>query len=464
MIAIETHIKKAKTVFRFNNKRIIYNQKGRYVRYKDLELKDIKKVVPLDQSPTQFCEQIFVDMFRDYFKSDSQNNVAVKNDPKLNFDIAIERFKQEYARRVEAGILKHVTVRTNLAKLSYVEEFLKSQTIKNITTKKIDDWLNAFAGKKGIDLRNRVRIVMNDFFSFCITTLEMPIEKHLMLTIKNKKVPNEQKKEIKYWESGTKTFEQLVDCSNIADATNDPKVKVWKEYYNSKTKTLLYLLKYTGARISEIRDIRWDDITYARKGKVKARLLIRNAKEGAKKGMILNEKSGTRIIDVHPNLLAVLLAHKKLMEKERALKLEIHSKTGKFYKSIKTDPINDVVPKQAKDSDYRNCYKWEWVIASEYGDKPDASTIRGYYNKIFKATYDKYKDDTEHPWLHGKKPDGLGFHSWRHNYITTLIDGNASLRSVQSLVGHKVGSPVTMGIYYHMKDSKAADEELSDLL
>lgn len=186
---------------------------------------------------------------------------------------------------------------------------------------------------------------------------------------------------------------------------------------NHRHETLFCLALATGMRQGELLALTWDDIDFDKNSisvykSFKKVLHIDSTNNRQWKDVIQTTKtnSGNRTIYVPSNVMHKLLHHR---QQQKLLK----------EKYADTYMDNNL------------------VFCTDYGLHIDARNLLRSYKRILNKCNIEYKP----------------FHCLRHTYATHLFEKNISVKTVQTLLGHK-DITTTMNIYTHVMPAKMSDD------
>jgi len=304
----------------------------------------------------------------------------------------------------------------------------------------LDDIFEQIAKDKSVDRRNRVKKKMQQLIDFAIRYQLVKFTNNPFHQVKLNTVPKYEKRDKKHFESFNDVPKEHHTITRLLEMAQTPQQKL-----------LILLSTITGGRVNEVLDLKWSDINI--KNPQEPLLKMKNSK------LKINDESMDkhRLMDINPQFLEKIFEQKKLVDKRMEVLKQQYLK-DKSYREYFESKHTEIAP--TSKSDKRANMKWQWVITTKFGDKPSYSTALMWYHKIWKDTYNKYKDHEVHPFMHGDKPKGLTFHSYRRYYANSYRDSfgedytKAHHDGLQLRIGHKIGSKVTDDFYTDWQNSQ----------
>lgn len=312
----------------------------------------------------------------------------------------------------------------------------------------LDDRFEQISNDYTNDKRNRVKKKMQQLFDFIIRGRYVDFTHNPFKQVAITKVPQSEKREKLFFESFSDVPQEHHTITRLYSVARTPQERL-----------LILLCTITGGRINEVLNLRWSDINT--KNREEPFLKIKNSKVKSAD----QDTENYRLMDINPLYLDKIMSQKMVIDEHVKKLKKVYYNSG-LTENRQYFESDSQVKASTGLSDSRAHMKWQWVITTEFGDKPSYTTVREWYLRMWQDAYDRYVDHDTHPFPHSRDCK-LTFHAFRRHYICAYRDSlgddftKAHHERLQQLVGHKIGSSVTDDVYTEWTNSKVVKTKMN---
>jgi len=325
-------------------------------------------------------------------------------------------------RKDNADLLTYIS---DKSVLKVASKYFKNDDFVNAKYTIIESTLLQIAKDYSVDKSNRVRQKMQQVTDHMIRHDIGNIKHNIFKSIRNKPVPQSEKKPKYFFESHEDVPSEHHTITRLYHVAKTPQDKL-----------LILLCSITGGRINEVHSMKWEDMNL--KNPKEGYMRIKNSKENSGGKSVKDEY---RLMDIKSNYVD------KILE----LKAELGLTEEKLFSPNKSTEDRP----------------WDHVITKGNGRQFSLGGLRKRYKKMWEDAYDKYKDHAEYPFLYERNPQGYTFQAFRRHYVCSYRESfgddytKAHHERLQLMVGHKVGSKVTDDIYTNFNNEKVVQKRMN---